>query len=182
MKIDIDVPDGESGDWRVESFEVTEQEARMANIRAWRPLERIYSGRYKRLMRGGTVVMSNTPMEISTNRPIISRATGRVLINGLGLGMALKAILQKPEVKSVLVVEKSADVLALVAPSYKDERLKIVQADAMQFKADGEFDAVWHDIWDFITSDNLPEMKTLHRRYGRKASWQGSWCRDWCER
>ena len=43
------------------------------------------------------------------------------------------------------------------------------------------YDVVWHDIWDYITSDNLPEMIKLHRKYGRKCDYQESWCRYRCE-
>ncbi len=45
-----------------------------------------HPGKYRRLSNNGEVVMSNTPMEINTCMEFIERATGRVLINGLGLG------------------------------------------------------------------------------------------------
>lgn len=41
---------------------------------------------------------------------------------------------------------------------------------------------VWHDVWDYIDANNLTQMHALHRKYGRRADWQGSWCRDQCER
>jgi hypothetical protein len=28
----------------------------------------------------------------------------------------------------------------------------------------------------------LVEMRSLHRRYGSRCDWQGSWCRRECER
>ena len=43
------------------------------------------------------------------------------------------------------------------------------------------FDAVWHDIWDEISDENLPEMHKLHRKYGQRANWHGSWARAECE-
>ena len=53
------------------------------------------------------------------------------------------------------------------------------QADALEYKPPrGEqYDVVWHDIWPNICTDNLPEMHKLHRKYGRRCNWQGSWCR-----
>ena len=143
------------------------------------------AGTYKRLRRGSTVVMSNTKMEVDTNRAFVRAATGRVLVNGLGLGMVLTALLKKPDVASITVIENSPDVIALVAPTFaSDPRVTIIHADALEWRpAKGEkFDAVWHDIWDDISSDNLQDMKTLHRRYGRRADWQGSWMRHMCER
>lgn len=156
----------------------------MTRLRAFRdPDNHVPAGNYKRLMRGDTVVMSNTPMEVRTNQPIIRRAHGSVLINGLGLGMALTAILAKPAVESVAVVEKSPEVIELVAPHFADPRVRIINADALDYKPPSgiRFNAVWHDIWDYVTADNLPQMHTLHRKYGRRADWQDSWCRYKCE-
>lgn len=185
MVIPVNVPDGVSGSWRVETFTVTEADARR-NVRGiLRPREYVCPGVYKRLMRGSVVVMSNTPMEVRTNMPIIHAATGNVLINGLGLGMVLSAILGKPDVSSVTVVERSEDVIRLVAPTYsEDPRVTIIHDDAMSFRPEKSrrYNAVWHDIWDYICVDNLDEMKTLHRRYGRRTDWQGSWARELCER
>lgn len=185
MNIEVTVPDGQSGPWRVETFTVSEEDAKWSQMRAAitrRWTEVVEPGTYKRLMRGDVVVMSNTRMEIITHRTIIRAARGHVLLNGLGLGVVLTAILGKPEVESVTVIEQSPDVIALVAPTYQpDPRVKIVQADAFEYKPQTRFNAVWHDIWDSICSDNLAGMKRLHRRYGRRAEWQGSWARELCE-
>lgn len=187
LEMPLHAPDGACGEWRVDSFEIDAEAATRTQIRAvvtGNHREYIAPGTYKRLMRGNTVVMSNTPMEVDTNRSFVKRAHGRVLINGLGLGMVLQAVLRKPEVSHVTVIEISAEVIALVGPSFKDNpKVRIVQADALEYQPQkGEkFDAVWHDIWDDITADNLAQMHRLHRKYGRRASWQGSWCRAQCE-
>lgn len=185
--IEINVPDGEKGKWKVESFEVTQEEAAFANMRAaitGRRLLRIDPGKYKRLKRGSTVVMSNTPMEIETNSAFIRVAKGNVLINGLGLGMVLGEILKKDSVKSVTVIEAAEEVISLVGPSFEhDDRVTIIHADAFEYKPPkgARYDAVWHDIWDNICSDNLKEMGRLHRKYGKISEWQGSWAREECK-
>ncbi|MDU4190089.1 MULTISPECIES: hypothetical protein [Aeromonas] len=187
MRIDVSVPEGASGPWRVEAFNVSEQESEMTLARAkitGAINEFVPTGNYKRLVREDTVVMSNTPMEIRTNRTFIHRAKGKVLINGLGLGMVLSAILKKPEIESVTVVEASEDVIKLVGPSFCDDpRLRIVHACAFEYQPEpgALFDAVWHDIWDEICDENLPEMHKLHRKYGQRTKWQGSWARAECE-
>jgi hypothetical protein len=183
MKIEIDVPDGVCGEYTVESFEVSRIEADLYNIRS---RDRgIFPGTYKRLKRGGYLLMSNTPVEISDHIKFIHKATGDVLINGLGLGMALKAILDKPSVTSVTVVEISKEVISLVGPTYiKDPRVSIINDSAFDYKPPKgtRYQAVWHDIWDDICSTNLVEMERLHRKYGRRTDWQGSWCRLECLR
>lgn len=187
MKFDITIPNGRSGDWAVEDIEVTKQDSEFSAMRAiWKRNRDEFCppGIFKRLVRKGHVVMSNTPMEIRTNEPIIRHSTGRVLINGLGLGIVLTAILRKPHVFEVNVIEKSEDVIKLVAPSFdKDSRVKIYHADAFLFQPPKgiRFNAVWHDIWDATCADNLPEMHRLHRKYGKRTDWQGSWNRAFCE-
>lgn len=183
MKIDINVPDGISGDWKVETFEVQDKELSQM-ISMFKTGRGVPAGIYKRLMRNGTCVMSNTPDEISDFMRFVWKAKGDILVNGLGIGVLLKALLNKPEVTEITVIEKSEDVIKLVAPTYlTDSRVTIINADAFEYKPpkDKKYDAVWHDIWDYICGDNLDEMKTLHRKYGRKANYQESWCRWECE-
>lgn len=186
----VDLPEGQIENWRVERFTITEEEARFdrmrASFQAGMGGRGVRAGTYTRLMRGRTVVMSDTPAEKSDHFAPVRMAKGRILINGLGLGMVLNACLLLPDVTHATVVEKSAEVIELVGPHYTalfGERLTLVNADALHhLPAKGErFGMVWHDIWDHICVDNLKQMHALHRKYGRRADWQGSWCRELCE-
>ncbi len=188
MKISIDVPDGISGRWEVKTFEVSEEKAALFNLRedvrgTGRHVE---AGTYKKLSRHGLVIMSNTPAEISDHVDFINEAKqrgGHILINGLGLGVALKEILKSEAVESVTVVEESQDVISLVATTYlKDSRVSIIEADAFEYEppADKKYSAVWHDIWDSICSENLREMSKLCRKYRKLTDWQGCWAREEC--
>jgi hypothetical protein len=62
-------------------------------------------------------------------------------------------------------------------------RLTIHHGDALTYKwpVGTRWTVAWHDIWDTICEDNLPDMNRLHRRFGRRVDWQGSWCRDLIE-
>jgi len=186
MNIEINVPDGKSGSWEIktkiapEPDPLTKARAIIHGYGRYVP-----AGTYKVLLRNNTVVMSNTPDEIRDSISFIRAAKGDVLINGLGLGVILKALLDKPEIDSVTVIEKSEDVINLVAPTYQnDKRVTIIHDDAFTYKPEKgkKYNAVWHDIWDDITSDNLPEMIKLHRKYGKIAFYQESWCRHICEK
>lgn len=184
MKIEIDVPDGTSGEWKIETKKVEERE--LSQVLSMMKTGRgVPGGIYKILKRGGTTVMSNTPDEIRDFMNFVDRAVGSVLVNGLGLGVLLKALLNKTEITEVVVIEKSTDVIKLVGEHYtKDPRVTIINADAFEYTPpkNKRFNAAWHDIWDNICSDNLEEMKRLHRKYGKKADYQESWCRYQCER
>jgi hypothetical protein len=191
------VPDGERGDWKISTFEITEDGARFHNLRAMINRSRyqmVFPGTYRRLShRNRGVIMSNTTMEIDTNREAYYASHGRVIINGLGLGMLLEGILAKtdsngdPSVSFVRVIEIDADVIALVGPHFAhDPRVEIVHSDALTYKppkGEPPFDYAWHDIWDTICGDNLPSMAALGRKWSKKrAHSQGWWVRDECRR
>ena len=182
MKIEINVPDGVSGNWSVSTFTVEKEEFSQM-ISMMKSGRGVPEGTYKRLMRGGETIMSNTPDEIRDSLHFIYRATGSILINGLGLGVVVKALLDKPEVTDITVIENSEDVLKLCAPSYTDSRLTIIHGDAFAWEPPKgkKYDAVWHDIWDNLCADNLVEMKKLHVKYGHKTKYQESWGRALCE-
>ena len=186
-KYKVDIPEGQSGEWRIEKFTVSEQEAKFSELRAkisfsdrGRPVK---AGIYTRLLRNGTLVMSDTPAEIDDHYGTLRWSRGNVLLNGLGLGVALKIVLGNQGVKKVFVNELSEDVIKLVRPYFTDDRVVINHADAFEWKPPRgtRFGMIWHDIWDNICEDNLPEMKKLHRKYGHyldKGGEQGSWGRD----
>lgn len=180
------VPDGEKGDWCISKFEIKSDSYGMTmhNIRAamnGNTYLAVKPGKYKRLThKNRGVIMSNTPMEVSTAYEAYANATGKVLITGLGMGMVLEGILSKPDVTYVRVIEKEQDVIDLVAPHFKnDPRVEIICADAYIYKpAKGErFDYAWHDIWDDICVDNLKLMSKLSRHYMHYAKVQGFWSR-----
>lgn len=183
----VSVPEGSRGKWTVSRFTVDKDSPGMLYLSL--KGRGIAPGTYTQLVhekRG--VVMSDTPAEKRDHSFFVHEAKGHVLINGLGIGMALNAILQdrRPgmEVERVTVVEIDQDVIDLVGPHYlNDPRVEIVHQSAFDYKPPKgiRYGAVWHDIWDTICVANLDEMKLLHRRYGRLADWQGSWCRQQCE-
>ena len=175
------IPEGVSGVWRVERFKTDGIGAMMYAMKG----RGMPAGEeFTRLMRGRTLVMSDTPAEMRDHVGAVVKAKGSCLINGLGIGMVLRAILRKDCVTDVTVVEASQDVLDLVSPHYQDSRVTFVKSCAFDYKPPKgkRYDMVWHDIWDDICADNLPDMHRLHRKYGKRADWQGSWCRHLCER
>lgn len=184
----VNLPEGQSGDWKIEIFEVSEQEAQFDNIRNLINARSRYMspGRYTRLTYCGRVIMSDTHDEMYDHQFFVHRAKGNILINGLGIGMVLKNVLLKPEVDLVIVNELSEDVIKLVASHYQDPRLTINHTDAFTWKPKNglKFDNIWHDIWISRCTDNLEDMKKLCRRYGKWKTpngYQGCWSREQLE-
>jgi hypothetical protein len=190
MSIAVDVPEGVSGDWRVERFTVPQENANFFNIQQYfegNPDRYIEAGTYTRLMYTDIIVMSDTSAEKRDHLEFLIRAKGNILINGLGLGYAIEACCRKTSVKTITVIEKSSDVIWLCKQHYLNKypcKLEIIHADAFTWEppTGTKYDAAWHDIWNHISSGNIPEMNQLHQKYKGIADWQGSWCRKDCER
>lgn len=180
----VNVPEGSKGKWTVSKFVVSQADADFSRLRAAFKGGRGYvrAGTYTQLTcQGRGIVMSDTPDERQDHYAPVRFARGDVLINGLGLGMVLGAVLKKDSVLSVTVVEIDQDVIDLVGPTYtSDPRVTIVNESAFDYKPPKgiRYGMVWHDIWDDICADNLPEMTKLKRKYGRITDWQGCWCED----
>lgn len=176
----VTVPPGKRGDWIIERFEITEHDAMMGRIRAMQHGRGAASpGTYtalKHTRRG--LIMSDTPDEMRDHYSIVLQARSHVLLNGLGIGMVLAAVLKRDGVDRVTVIEKETDVIALAGPHYQaDSRVEIICADAFSYQPPKgvRYGAVWHDIWDDLCADNLDGMTRLKRKYGRRADWQGCW-------
>jgi len=188
MQWQANIPEGQVGPWCVECYTVSVGDARR-DMQLWRG-RYVPAGTYTRLMRGGILVMSDTPDEARDHREAVRRASGACLVFGLGLGLVVEAMLQKPEVTGVTVVERAPEVIALVAPTLRERwgtRLVVVEGDAMAHRMPRgagrgpHFGVVWADIWDYICAENLTEMTSLRRYWRPRAAWMDCWARAMCQ-
>jgi hypothetical protein len=177
----VDVPPGRCGRYSIRRDYVT---AATAAAVEWRGAldalampRRVLPGRYTVLREGAAVLMSDYPCECVEHLRPVRRAHGNVLITGLGIGLVLKNVLLKDNVARVVVLEKAAEVISLVGPSYPDPRVEIVHADAFTWEPPHglRFDVAWHDVWPAIDLANLPAMRGLKAKYRARARWQGCW-------
>lgn len=154
---------------RVQRFTVNKDYAKFFNIRNY-GRDAIKEGDYVKLYVGNELMMSDTPMERTTNSEFVRKANGRVLIAGLGVGLIVNAILEKTEVTEVIVVEKYDDVISIVAPKFNNNTLKIIHSDIFDYKPlkSEKFDTIYFDIWPDICTDNLEQIKLLHNRFKNK--------------
>lgn len=185
-----DIPEGRSGDWVVEKFEVVGERIDQPGSDRPPDFARRRPGRYTRLREGSTVFMTDLYDEWWTQRIAIQRACrlgGRVLVTGLGLGLIVDAILAEPDsvVDRITVLELSSHVLRLSGRHLKErhgERLELIEADAFLWSPpEGRpFSVVWHDIWPNPRDPSVEaEMIRLESRYRDSCQWQGSWPREY---
>jgi hypothetical protein len=135
-------------------------------------------------------VMSDTPSEIQEHAHALLNATGRVLINGLGLGCLPHALLAKPGITHIDIVEIDPDVIDLT-DNFIDPRVHIHRGDASNpwaiFPKGTTWDYAWHDIWSQISDDNLDDDSTaehgisyerLFEMYREHVTEQHAWAYD----
>lgn len=169
----VRVKESQFADWKISNFTVSKEQEKQHNVSCLvRGLESFFieAGDYTRLTKNGRVVMSNTKMEIDTNRIAYKEAKGRVLVAGLGMGMILDAIISKPEVDYVRVIEIDKNLIDNVGLLYKDNpKVEIIHADILNYKpVESEFyDFIWFDIWTDISANNIIDMELLARNFDK---------------
>ena len=106
------LPEVEGERFTLKKFSISQKDCELMALRDCfnrrREFIGLQPGTYVKLIdkQAKEIVMSDTTMEQRTNYAVLYRANGHVLIGGLGIGMILLAIQEKPEVKSITVVEK----------------------------------------------------------------------------
>jgi hypothetical protein len=108
--------------------------------------------------------MSLSPHEIESQELGPRYAYGHSVVMGLGMGWVAANIALNPGVRRVTVIERDPEVIALFAdtqafaglPAEAAAKLRIVQADALQWLPDDPVDFLYADIWL-----NLEEPQTL---------------------
>ena len=114
---------------------------------------------WHRLTEEGRVWMTDDPIEQAQHdRELATIRRGRVLVGGLGLGYAATVLARRPGVAEVVVVEKSPEVVELVAPHLVQDdpaarrKLTVVRADLFEYLGGlpptrPRFDHAFYDIW-----------------------------------
>jgi spermidine synthase len=93
-------------------------------------------------------IMSDSEWEVKTHSDFVQKARGDVLIAGLGIGYSVVSVKDKPEVQTIVVVEKEQDVIDLVWPHVLNDKSMVVCDRVLHFMQNTEmrFDIVWFDI------------------------------------
>jgi hypothetical protein len=194
QKVKKFIKEGESENFKIEHFELSEEFVRRERFRgalaggaAYQEVYDLVAGEYVRLIdkRSNSIVMSDTPMELNTNREFIENAKGDILIGGLGMGLIVMSIQNKKEVKSITIVEKEKEVIDLMKDFPFNKKVKIIEADIFTYTPEQTFDYLYFDIWYTISADNYEEMKTLNKRYKKFKKVDGvmdSWRLGDCKR
>lgn len=175
----VDIPEGERGEYKIRHVHwPAGQVARLVSNRT-----ALFSGapeitsvkfagptRWHELTQGGGVWTTDYPIERYQQEKLIQNFSGRVLVTGLGVGMIARLLSLKPKVTNVVIVERSQEVIDLVAPYICDAKVSVVKMDAFDYleTTDDKFDYAFHDIWqgdgeNTLVKMVLPLRKLTHR-------------------
>lgn len=143
--------------------------------------------KYPSVMEDGHEWMSIKPSELETLTDSISKAHGRVLTFGLGLGYYAYMVSQKAEVSLVTVVERSKEVIELfkkyILPQFgHPEKVKIISSDAFEYidtvMTPGMYDYVLADLWHDVTDGMDLYLKFKKREHRFPGTAFDYWAED----
>ena len=103
------------------------------------------------------VLMSDSNRERAFSTEFIEQARGDVLSIGFGIGFVIYPLIEKPEVKSLTIVEKYQEVLDLCASQLDiPDRVNIVHCDIYTYKPGKLFDVIFDDCtWSTDDGDQV---------------------------
>ena len=105
------------------------------------------------LCEGSGTWMTDLPIEQAQIDPLLTPMRGRVLVGGLGLGYAAQVLACKSTVREVVVIERSPEVIELVAKHLRKtgkRKIRIIEADLHEWLVQNQherFDWAFYDIW-----------------------------------
>ncbi|MFY0602145.1 MAG: hypothetical protein JXR03_20890 [Cyclobacteriaceae bacterium] len=109
---------------------------------------------YRELWRDGALIMSDATRAGGDYAKLIGKASGDVLMIGLGLGSANEAF-EYEKIDTVDVLELHQDIIDLCEGFPKTN---FILGDAKTYKTDKLYDVIWIDIWRNMNHILLPEM------------------------
>ncbi|HEX8239825.1 MAG TPA: hypothetical protein VF574_08820 [Allosphingosinicella sp.] len=127
------------------------------------------------LDRGSDTWMSLMPVEIESQQIGVGCAAGHVAVLGLGLGWSAALCALKAEVEAVTVVELDPELIALHGelglfdrlPGAAGAKVRIVQADAFDWRPGRPVDLLMADIWlPIVGGDRVAEVRRIQANVG----------------
>jgi len=164
----LNIPKGRSGKWSIEHdiipayTSITEISHRTALFRGIRPKNTVLDFPLKihMLKNNGGLVMSDCLQERFDHEIVVDAMSGKILIGGLGLGYVASLLDKKKSVTEITIVEKSKDVIKLVASHLHLKKLKQVHNQ---------------DIYRFLNPTFCPKCKSRSIGHGFEKDGTISW-------
>lgn len=134
---------------------------------------------FQNILKSGKIIATNDPSELKAHKFFLERASGDILISGLGLGNSLNEALKKTGIKTITIVESDPDIISLVAPSFAHEiesgQVKIINDNIYNYQPPQNFECIYHAIWatEKETRAAVEDRKKLRDHFKPFCDWHG---------
>lgn len=102
----------------------------------------------------GFQVASDDKSAREYHHPCVLNSFGRVCIAGLGIGYVVQKISKKPDISSIIIIEKDIEIIELIYPMIKTPKTEVVCADFFDYLNDcstWNIDYTWVDIYNIVS-------------------------------
>ena len=163
MRIEVDIPEGISGDYEV-AYYTDETTDNMWQV--YLDMKNETHTNHTVLLKAGCdmPIMQDSEAEYNEHQWLWDNATGDVLVGGLGIGMIHQPLIDNPNITSVTIIEIAQDVVDLVWDDCaKDDSFSLVVADFETWTPPESttYDTIWCDAWLVDNSLTYSEYRTL---------------------
>lgn len=119
--------------------------------------------------------MAMTPCELESQEIGIAAAYGHTAVLGMGMGWAAANVALNPAVTQVSVVERDADVIALIddlgifaqLPPAAHEKITVIEADALHWRPETPVDSLQADFWaKFVEPQKWDDVHRIQANIG----------------
>lgn len=170
----IDLPE-KAGPWNLSRRDVYGFDRIKVGWSSYTLLQRVTMGSLH--LEGGEVVMEDSRPELLRHMDFWMKASGRVLVTGLGLGCVTRGLLSLDDIEHIDLVEIDENLIRVIGTEFKDNpRITIHHGDAFSIDLPGTWDFAWHDIW---SENEKPSLHSLHidlmARFYDRCKHQGAW-------
>lgn len=162
---------GDAGDWRIAMCPFHLEHGYVTGL--WAVSSMPLLMRRTSDAEGWEVWMSLTPHEIESQELACVHAHGHTVVMGLGMGWVAVNIALNPAVQLVTIIERDPQVIALFDKSgalqgLSEEvraKLRIIQADALEWIPDRPVDLLYIDIWrDLDEPQVMDQMQRIQQQ------------------
>ena len=107
----------------------------------------------------GNLCMWDIPTEQKAQMKIANKAFGNVLVAGYGLGIIQKFLFENKNVKSIVTIEKSKEIIDNVKQFYGKMYGDVIIQDFYDYQTNKKFDCVIGDVWEDMEEGNLKDYE-----------------------
>jgi hypothetical protein len=163
--------EGDAGDWRIAMCPFHLEHGYVTGL--WAVSSMPLLMRHTADADGWEVWMSLTPHEIESQELACVHACGHTVVMGLGMGWVAANIALNPAVQLVTIIERDPQVIALFdksgaldgLPEEVHAKLRIIQADALEWVPDQPVDLLYIDIWrDLDELQVMAQLRTIQQQ------------------